>query len=150
MRRSLSFPQYAFVLLMTALPLFAQEAQRDASLTATDSVVSAALPRLVKFSGVLKDSDGKPRTGTFALTFSIYREKADSTALWQETQNIKLDDQGRYSALLGITAQGMPVELFASGDAHWLGVRLEQETEQPRVVLVSVPYAMKSMDSESL
>jgi hypothetical protein len=44
------------------------------------------------------------------------------------------------------------LELFASGEPRWLGaqVQLPGEVEQPRVLLVSVPYALKALDSETL
>jgi hypothetical protein len=36
----------------------------------------------------------------------------------------------------------MPVELFTSGEPRWLGVRINGGEEQPRVLLVSIPYAL--------
>src|SRR5689334_13082918 len=59
------------------------------------------VPRVLKFAGVLKDPAGKPRTGTVGITFSIYRDSSGGAALWQESQNVQLDQQGRYTVLLG-------------------------------------------------
>ena len=44
------------------------------------------------------------------------------------------------------------MELFASGESRWLGVQanVPGEREQPRVLLVSVPYALKAADAETL
>jgi hypothetical protein len=85
------------------------------------------------------------------LHFAIYPEQADATALWQETQTLQLDEQGRYSVLLGaMQAEGLPVELFTSGEARWLGVAAGKLPEQPRVLMVSVPYALKAADAETL
>jgi hypothetical protein len=68
-----------------------------------------------------------------------------------ETRNVTLDTQGRYTVLLGSTKpDGLPSELFASGEARWLGVQPEREPEQSRVLLLSVPYALKAMDAETL
>jgi hypothetical protein len=62
-----------------------------------------------------------------------------------------MDADGRYSVLLGANSKnGIPAELFTSNEARWLGVQVEQEPEQPRVLLVSVPYALKAGDAESL
>ncbi len=123
-------------------------------LAASPQVVPALpVPRLVKFSGVVKDAAGAPRTGTVGLTFSIYQEQEGGATLWMETQNVELDGEGRYSVLLGSTqSEGMPLDLFASGDPRWLGVRVELpgEVEQARVLLVSVPYALKASDADTL
>jgi hypothetical protein len=42
--------------------------------------------------------------------------------------------------------------LFAVGAPRWLGVQFQRagETEQPRVLLASVPYALKSVDADTL
>jgi len=111
------------------------------------------VPRLVKFAGVLKDELGKPRTGVVGVTFAIYKEQESGAALWLETQNVELDEQGRYTVLLGSTkSEGLPLELFTAGEPRWLGVQvnLPKELEQPRVLLVSVPYALKASDADTL
>jgi len=113
----------------------------------------SAVPRLVKYSGVLKDAAGQPRSGTVGLTLAIYAEQEGGATLWLETQNAELDEQGRYTVLLGAqTKDGLPLDLFASGEPRWLGVQvnLPGEVEQARVLLVSVPYALKAADAETL
>jgi hypothetical protein len=49
-------------------------------------------------------------------------------------------------------AEGMPLELFTSGEPRWLGVQFNRagESEQPRALLVSVPYALKAADADTL
>ena len=114
---------------------------------------SSGVPRLVKYSGVLKDAAGQPRSGTVGLTLAIYAEQEGGATLWLETQNAELDEQGRYTVLLGAqTKDGLPLELFTAGEARWLGVQvnLPGEVEQARVLLVSVPYALKAADAETL
>src|SRR6266478_1524268 len=116
-------------------------------------VPTLPVPRLVKFAGTLKDELGKPRTGVVGVTFAIYKEQERGAALWLETQNVELDEQGRYTVLLGSTkSEGLPLELFTTGEPRWLGVQvnLPKEVEQPRVLLVSVPYALKAADAETL
>src|SRR5580704_18670473 len=66
----------------------------------TQASVAPGVPRLVKFSGVLKDASGNLLTNTVGLTFAIYSEQTGGVPLWQETQNIQFS-QGRYTALLG-------------------------------------------------
>src|SRR6266446_1513731 len=116
-------------------------------------VPPSPVPRLVKFAGTLKDELGKPRTGVVGVTFAVYKELEGGAALWLETQNAELDEQGRYAVLLGATKnEGLPLELFTAGEPRWLGVQvnLPKELEQPRVLLVSVPYALKAADAETL
>src|SRR5579884_1599599 len=112
-----------------------------------------AVPRQVTFSGVLKDAGGRPLQGEQALSFSIYSEQDSRTPVWQETQNVDADADGRYTVHLGAAAaKGMPVELFTSGQPLWVGVlpQMAGAVEQPRVLLVSVPYAVKAADAETL
>ena len=47
-------------------------------------------------------------------------------------------------------ADGLPLELFTSSQAQWLGIRPEGEAEQSRIMLLSVPYALKAADAETL
>jgi hypothetical protein len=41
-----------------------------------------AVPQLVRFSGLIKDASGKPRTGSIGLTLSLYAEQAGGSPLW--------------------------------------------------------------------
>src|SRR5216684_644400 len=114
---------------------------------------NVAVPRLVKFSSTAKDQLGHSPSGVVGVTFAIYRDQEGGAALWMETQNVQLDEQGHYAVLLGATKNdGLPVELFAAAEPRWLGVQLNLpgEVEQTRVLLVSVPYALKAADAESL
>ncbi len=84
----------------------------------------ARVPRLVKYSGTLKDSAGNPHSGVVGLTFSVYSDSTGGAPLWQEVQNVQLDAQGRYNVLLGTSTNGgIPVELFSSGESRYLGVQ---------------------------
>jgi hypothetical protein len=113
---------------------------------------NAMVPRLIKFSGTLSDAQGKPiATGPVGVTFALYAEQTGGASLWLETQNVRPDENGYYSVLLGSeTATGVPMELFATGEARWLGIQVERQPEQPRVLLVSVPYALKAGDAQTL
>ncbi len=111
----------------------------------------ATAVRLLRYSAALKDAAGTPRTGMVGVTFALYAEREGATPLWLETQNVTLDEQGRYTALLGVTSnEGLPLELFSMEEARWLGIQVQGEPEQARVLLVSVPYALKAADAEML
>src|SRR5271154_4331230 len=122
-----------------------------AAQTSGSSPASVPVPPLVNFSGVLTDVNGKPLTGTVGVTFSLYKDQQGGAPLWLESQNIKPNSSGHYTATLGSsTSQGIPANIFASGEAHWLGVQVQGQAEQPRVLLVSAPYALKAGDAETL
>jgi trimeric autotransporter adhesin len=144
-------PLFKILLLLSLLPYFTSLA--TAQCTDGGETCSPGVPRLVKFGGVLKDLAGEHRTGTVAITFAVYSEADGGTPLWQETQNVQLDQQGRYTVLLGTTKiDGLPKELFSSGEPRWLGVQaqLPGETERARVLLVSVPYALEAANAQTL
>jgi hypothetical protein len=109
------------------------------------------VPRLVSFSGRATGPEGKTISGPASVTFAIYRDQAEGSPLWLETQNVMADGKGTYGVQLGATQPGgLPLDLFSSGDARWMGVRVNGGEEQPRVLLLSVPYALKAADAETL
>jgi hypothetical protein len=111
------------------------------------------VPRLVKISGTLKTVTGMPLTGAHGLTLALYKEQQNGAPIWLESQNVEMDEQGRYTLLLGVTkTDGLPVDLFSSDEPRWLGVQVQLPgyQEEARVLLVSVPYALKSADAETL
>ncbi len=129
------------------------QAARQIVSSPSQLVPALPVPRLIKFSGVAKDAAGQRRSGVVGITFSIYAEQQGGATLWMETQNAALDAQGRYAVLLGSTQNaGLPLDLFATGEPRWLGAKLELpgEVEQPRVLLVSVPYALKASDADTV
>ncbi len=111
----------------------------------------AVVPRLVNFSGRAADTQGKPIAGIAGVTFAIYKDQYAGAPLWMETQNVHPDAKGNYTVQLGASqSDGLPLELFSSGDARWLGVTVNGGQEQPRVLLLSVPYALKAADAQTL
>jgi hypothetical protein len=114
-------------------------------------VAAAQVPRLVKFSGAVKDASGKPVSNVAGIAFALYQDQQGGTPLWIENQNVQPDAAGRYTVWLGATQNdGVPVELFASGQARWMGVQVEGQPEQARVLLAAVPYALKAADAETV
>jgi hypothetical protein len=111
----------------------------------------AVVPTLVNYSGTVRDLNGQPLTGVVGVTFALYKESQGGSALWLEAQNVQPDKTGHYSVTLGsTTSEGLPSDLFAAGEARWLGIRIEGQEEQPRVLLLSVPYALKAADAQTL
>jgi hypothetical protein len=108
------------------------------------SAAQQSIPALVQVGGLLKDQDGNPLTGPQGVTFALYKDQAGG-ALWMETQNVTADSDGRFVALLGASSEkGLPINLFSTGQAQWLGIQAAGRPEQPRTFLTSVPYALAS------
>ena len=121
----------SLLVLCVSLSLsLAASAQQSAG-TGTSAPV---VPTLVNFNGTLRDAAGKPLTGPQQITFSLYKEAEGGAALWMEAQTVEADATGLYTVTLGSsTSQGMPEPLFATGEARWLGVRIQgQEGGQER------------------
>ena len=132
---------YLLLISGYALPLMAQ------GIASPDPVV----PATIKFAGSLNDSAGKPLSGTIGVTFLLYKEQSGGAPLWMETQNVQADNSGHYATRLGsTTSRGIPADVFAGGAARWLSVQPSGQAEQPRVELVSGPYALKAADAQTL
>jgi len=133
------------------VPALLAKSPDSAGQNAASATSAAEVPRLIKFSGTLLDAQDRPLAGPVGVTFALYSQQTGGAALWLETQNVKPDANGVYTVLLGAnSANGVPTELFASAEARWLEVQMERQAEQPRVLLVSVPYALKAKDAETL
>jgi len=114
---------------------------------------AATVPKLVRFGGSFHPTNGMPVQPVESVTLSVYRDQTGGTPLWQETQNVAVDGEGKYSVLMGATQNdGVPLELLSAGEPRWLGAQFNRpgEAEQPRVLMASVPYALKSVDAETL
>jgi hypothetical protein len=134
------------VWLASDLVVVAQESPQSSAASAT-----ATVPRLVRITGSVHDANGKPLTGNTGITFAFYKDQNDASSAWQEVQNVQLDSAGRYSVLLGATSEtGLPQDIFSAGEARWLGVRPDGQPEQPRILFVSVAYALKAADADTL
>jgi|HubBroStandDraft_3_1064219.scaffolds.fasta_scaffold37177_3 hypothetical protein len=107
-----------------------------ATQTSGGNAAVAQVPLLIKFSSVATDEGGKTLSGVVSITFSLYSSQQGGEALWTETQNnVRLDPNGHYSVQLGITKHtGAPTSLLSTGEACWLGVRIAEQAERPRVL----------------
>ena len=79
------------------------------------STANTLVPRLVRFSGTMKDAAGKPLSSVAGVTFALYKDQAEGAALWIETQNVQPDASGHYTVLLGASKPDQ------SGDSARLG-----------------------------
>src|SRR5580700_4271803 len=90
----------------------------------TGAVPTGAIPNVIRLSGSFRPSNGTPAQRVESVTLSIYRDQLGGNALWQETQNVAVDQEGKYSVLMGSTQNdGVPLELLSAGEPRWLGVQ---------------------------
>jgi hypothetical protein len=96
------------ILLLTAiltaasiavLPAFSQSETESTTLRTNASANIPAVPKLIKFSGILLDGRGYPITVPVDVTFELYSqpsvEGSDSTeAMWKEKQQVSPNDKG--------------------------------------------------------
>jgi len=111
----------------------------------------AEVPKLINYQGHLTDKGGNPLTGNVDIVFRIYSTESGGTALWTEIQNNVTVKNGIFNVLLGsATVGGIPESIFDSPD-RWLGVAVEGDSEMsPRQRLVSVPYAYKAGQADTI
>jgi hypothetical protein len=102
------------------------------------------VPPVIRFSGTIAQA-----VGPVPMTFALYADQTGGAPLWAERQTVEVGADGRYVVVLG-AATALPAAVFAGGDARWLGVQPEGDAEQPRVLLVSVPYAFMAADAETI
>jgi hypothetical protein len=144
---------FALAFAVTLLISASQSQAQTETSTPTPLAASATtdVPALIPYSGMALGSDGKAITGEKAVAFLIYKGEQGGEPLFAETQSVTPDPSGQYKVQLGASlSNGIPIDLFASGEARWLEVQIAGEQPQPRVLLVSVPYALKAADAATL
>jgi hypothetical protein len=105
----------------------------------------------VRYTGTAIDETGKPLGATVSVTFLIFKDEVGGEPLWMETQMLPVDATGQYVARLGATLQdGLPLDVFAGGEARWLEVQIAGRATKARTLLTSVPYALKAANSDFL
>jgi len=120
---------------MSARPPIAAALSCFALTTTLLAQTPPTVPRMFWFTGVVRDASGQVRTGPTPLLFAIYTDADGGVPLAQELQTVTIDAEGRYGVLLGSTLpDGLPLAAFSTTEARWIGVRLPDGTELPRVM----------------
>ena len=122
-----SVPAFALAALLMASPLAAQ--------------TTPPAERVVRMNGAIPAAAGQSAT----VRFAIYDANEGGNLLWQETQTVTVDAGGQYAAFLGaMSADGLPVEVFAGGAPRWLAVEGPNGALGARTLLAAVPYAVSA------
>ena len=99
----------------------------------------SAVPEMIHYQGVLADDAGNPLDTTVSMTFSIYDDFTDGTALWTEIHGSVTTLGGLFNVLLSIPSS------YFDGSDRWLGLTVGADPEMtPRQRMASVAYAYRS------
>ncbi|NIA18628.1 MAG: hypothetical protein GWO85_00860, partial [Simkaniaceae bacterium] len=96
------------------------------------------VPHVINYQGIVND----PVTGTVldttvTMTFAIYSPSNPNVAIWMETQNNVLIQNGYFSVMLG-SVTPIPPDVF-EGAEKYLGVKIGSDPEMtPRKRIFSV------------
>jgi len=102
--------------------------------------IAQSVPLLMNYQGRLTDAYGDPATGTRQMTFRLYTQATDGTAVWEETQTVSIGDNGVFNVLLG-SVSALDASDFTG--TTYLGVQVGSQGEMsPRRQVVSVAYAL--------
>ena len=115
------------------------------------------VPEMINYQGRLLDGNGAPLAGNKDLAFSIYDAAAAGTLLWgpQTIPNVPLFG-GNFNVVLGPAddAAAPLVGAFAGANA-FLSIRFGEPGGAlgaelaPRQQILSVPYALRSLESDT-
>lgn len=107
----------------------------------------AAIPKLLTYQGILKDSAGNFLTGTYSMAFRIYTASTGGTAAWTETQSSVSASSGKFSVQLGsVTALNLSFNVD-----YWLSIQVGTDPEMsPRVRITSTGYAYRADTAENV
>jgi len=98
----------------------------------------SAIPQTINYQGRLLDSSGLPMEGVITMTFTFFSSLTGGSALWNEAQDLELNN-GYFNVLLGaVTA--FPAGLF--NNPLYIEMAIGSETLSPRKPLASAPYAL--------
>ncbi|MDZ7722856.1 MAG: hypothetical protein U5R06_08610 [candidate division KSB1 bacterium] len=113
------------------------------------AIVFSQIPPQIHYQGMLHDSAGEPVNDRLSVTFYLYAGVTGGAALWQESYDTLQVTNGHFSVLLG-AVNPIPGSIF-DGASLYLTLKVAGDQEmQPRQPLVSVGYAFKALNSDSL
>ena len=139
-----------------------QSGASKASFSIAEPANGSEAPHLISFSGISSPQITHPESQTLGsspaknISFSLCELQQGESALWAASQKVQLDEQGRYTVLLGSAQpEGLPLDLSTSGKARWLGIQPvadgdQSAAEKPRVPLAGIPYALKAAPADTL
>jgi hypothetical protein len=113
----------------------------------SSTAAAQAVPSTVTFTARIADN-GVPATGSHDLGFALFSGPTGGTAVWSEGPvSVTLADGLVYHELGSATTLD---ETILAGAKMYLELTVDGTTLSPRVAIVSVPYAIRAGDSNTL
>ncbi len=83
------------------------------------------------------------------VKLAVFDQPTGGEPLWEESHIAVPDEQGLYRVFMGAKhSEGVPVQFATGSEARWVGVQVEGEEEQPRILLAGLkPVAMGTVKS---
>jgi subtilisin-like proprotein convertase family protein len=104
----------------------------------------AAVPATVGVEGALYSSGGGPAAdGTYALTFSLYKDAVAPASVWSESAQVTVKG-GLFTHVLGASKVLDAATLNGAGASPFLGVKVDPDPEMPRKPVQSQLYALRA------
>ena len=111
-------------------------------------LAASAVPLQLQQQGRLIDSSGTPLSGPHAVDVFLYTSPAGGTAVWSDSITVNFDN-GYYSIDLGDKAAN-PLHQDDFDGALYYTIAIDSGTEQQRMPLASVPFAIRAGVAEGL
>lgn len=125
----------AVILLVLAVCVFAQQPD---------------VPQVFRYAYTVPESQRVNSGASLDATVRIYSNDLGGSPIWLERFRLVPDTNWRLSIYLGSTTGGLPPSIFQANAARWISVQIEAYEESPRAALISVPYALKARDADTL
>jgi hypothetical protein len=108
--------------------------------------MSARVPNVINYQGMLRRPDGSVINGTYDMTFRLYYlPKGGNVVHTEQLLNVVVRD-GLFTVLLG-DGDGNPIQAADFKDPLYVGIQVGNDAEmQPRQRIAPVPYAVQLTD----
>ena len=107
------------------------------------------VPELVRYTVAVPADLREAAPRQFSVTARIYAGDLGGSPLWSERLEATPDANWRISLLLGST-NPIPPSVFAFNSARGIRLPFDDGAETARAALISVPYALKARDADTL
>jgi len=137
--------RFALIVLLAAVAVIAivvsgaapdVSEDKNVESSADEIAMTSDVPSSINYQGRLTNSAGEPLSGTYNMTFRLYKVASGGTILDTDMHSVEVTD-GLFN-----TAIDFNQDIFDGKDL-WLGVAIGTVTEMtPRQELIAVPYAL--------
>jgi sugar lactone lactonase YvrE len=110
-------------------------------------ITQGAVPDQINYQGRLTDAGGNATTGNFTMSVRLYDAPTGGNIIYQETIGSVAVTKGVYNFQFGAGGNGITSVLTGQ---DYLSVTIDGTEQSGRTKLLTVPYSMKSADSQQV